>query len=353
MIDHSKNQTMNQSIVVLNWNNSADTIECLDSLAKNNLSGFIINLIDNASKKEDQNKLETYVKDKPKINLVIHKENLGFTKAHNIELEKSIDEGDEYVFLFNNDTVLHKNCITHLKQGIENNKLGMIGCKMINFWDRDFLDNVGHKMISSGEIIPKGHGESVSKFNESETNIGVCAGAAVYSVKMLKDIGFFDEYFETGYEDAELGLRAFIAGYKCVYEPQAQVYHKMGQSIKNVFDYNYTLKIQTNIFYTYLKLVHWQVMVINFIPWMLRFMLITLIDIVFWRPKYLKVQYHALWIILSRDWKKTMKARRKSRKIRRIPWYALLNKQEFFLKRDIMNFYKFILKGEKSYFEKY
>jgi GT2 family glycosyltransferase len=297
MSAHSKDQKLKQSIVILNWNDSVDTRECLDSLAKNNLSGFKIILVDNASKKEDQSILKTYIKNNPNLQFIIHDENLGFAKAHNIEFKKSIDAGDDYVFLFNNDTVLHKDCITHLKNRIENNNWGMIGCKMINFKEQKYLDNVGHKMMSSGEIIPIGHGDSVHKYTEVNENIGVCAGAAIYSTEMLKDIGLFDDYFETGYEDAELGLRAFIAGYKCVYEPQALVYHKMGQSIKKIFNYNYTLKIQTNIFYTYLKLVHWQVMIINFIPWMIRFIIITMIDIIFWRPRYLKVQYHALYNI--------------------------------------------------------
>ncbi len=353
MSTDSKNKKIKNSIIILNWNNSADSIECLESLEKNDLDGLKIKLIDNASKNDDQKNLKVFTKTKSKVEFLIHNQNLGFAKAHNIEFKRCIEAGDDYVYLFNNDTVLHKTCINQLKMTMADKKWGMIGCKMINFWDRDRLDNVGHKMISSGEIIPIGHDKSVNKFNEQQLNIGVCAGAAVYSIEMLKDIGLFDEYFETGYEDAELGLRAFIAGYDCIYEPQALVYHKMGQSIKKIFNYNYTLKIQTNIYYSYIKLVHWQIMAIHFIPWLLRFILITFIDIVFWRPKYLKVQYHALYLILTRDWNKVTNARKISKKIRRIPWYKLLSKQEFFLRRDLRNFYKFILKGEKSSFEKY
>jgi len=340
-------------IIILNWNNYSDTKECIESILKNTSDYFRIYLLDNNSDEEEINSLKNAYANHPQIKLSLNKTNLGFAKAHNLILEQLFEQDYQYVFLLNNDTIITAESLSFINQYLISNETGMLSCKMINYWNHDLMDNAGHKMLSSGEIIPIGHGDSVQNCNTVNENIGACAGAAIYSTKMLKDIGLFDEYFETGYEDAELGLRAFIAGYKCLYEPNAIIYHKMGQSIKKIFNYQYTLKTQTNIFYTYLKLVHWQVMIINFIPWILRFFIITFINLIFWRPKYLKVQYHAIIIILFRDWKKVMKARKESKKLRRIPWYSLLKKQEFFLKRDILNFYKFIIKGEKSYFEKY
>lgn len=340
----------NLKIFTLNYNNFLDTKSCIDSLLQCKASKII--LIDNNSDEACKESLKKYFQNLDKVKLIFNSTNLGFTKAHNQVISKILDK-KEYVFLLNNDTEVAKDLIAVLQERKNSTNPDMLSCRMINYFNRNLMDNAGHKMLSSGEIIPIGHGESIRKYDQGFENIGACAGAALYSTKMLKDIGLFDEYFITGYEDAELGLRAFIAGYKCEYEPKAIVYHKMGQSIKKIFNYDYTLKIQTNIFYTYLKLVHWQVILVNFLPWLLRFLLITIIDVVFWRPKYLKVQYHALYIILFHDWKRVMKARRESKRLRRIHWWKLLMKQEFFLKRDIKNFYKFIIKGEKSYFEKY
>lgn len=335
----------------MNWNNFDDTRECLESLVDDKGSADIF-LIDNASAADEPGKLRG-LNDQLKIaKLIFNDENYGFTAAHN-KIFPSVIEKYQYVFLLNNDTVIHPELIETLLQHVRNEDTDLLSCKMVNYWKRNLMDNAGHKMLSSGEIIPIGHGKPIRNFDVSFKNMGACAGAGLYSSTMLKDIGIFDDYFKTGYEDAELGLRAFIAGYDCKYEPRAVVYHKMGRSIKKVFNYKYTLKIQTNIFYAYLKLVHWQVIAINFLPWLLRFIMITLVDIVFWRPKYLKVQYHALYIILFRDWKKAMRARKQNRHLRRISWWKLMRKQEFFLLRDIKSFYRFIIKGEKSYFEKY
>ncbi len=340
-------------IIILNWNNSGDTIECINSILKNSEANYQIFLIDNGSDKEDVDLLVKKFSKHSKIEIILNKSNLGFTKAHNSVLKQLLNSEVKHVFLLNNDTELPQNSFKILKKSSIKDNEGAISCKMVSYWNHEILDNAGHKMYTSGEIVPLGHARPINKYNEPLENIGACAGAALYSTAMLKDIGLFDEYFDTGYEDAELGLRAFIAGYKCTYEPRAIIYHKMGQSIKKIFNYNYVVKIQTNIYYSYIKLVHWQIIVTGFIPWIVRLSLITLVDLIFWRPRYLKVQYMALYYLFFRDWKKVMKARKESKHLRRISWLKLLKKQEFFLFNDIQNFYKFIIKGEKSYFEKY
>ncbi|NPD45550.1 MULTISPECIES: glycosyltransferase [unclassified Lentimicrobium] len=339
-------------IVILNWNSFLDTKECIESILPYHNGGFHIYLMDNNSKEEELSLLKNAFSNINIITSVFYEENLGFARAHNRMFKELITEGYPFIFVLNNDTFLPKDSLEKVKDYHLGTEVGMIAFKMQSYWDREKMDNAGHKMLSSGEIIPIGHEEPIEAYESLFENMGACAGATLYSVTMLQDIGVFDEYFETGYEDAELGLRAVVAGYKSIFNPEFIVFHKMGQSIKKVFNYNYTLKVQTNIFYTYLKLVHWQIIAIYFLPFILRFILITIVDIVFWRPKYLKVQYHALYIILFKDWKRVMKARKESEKLRRINWRKLLRKQEFFLKRDIQSFYKFIIKGQKSYFEK-
>ena len=339
-------------IIILNWNNFKDTEECVESILNAEVDGFEIFLIDNFSDTQERNALIGKYQNHTKVNLILHNKNWGFAKAHNLIFESLLEQDYPFLFLLNNDTYIEKESLEFIKAFRFTDDYGMLTFKMINYWKRDLMDNAGHQMLSSGEIIPIGHLEPIDEFNTSFQNVGACAGATLYNTKMLRDIGLFDEYFETGYEDAELGLRAIIAGYKSEFNPKAIVYHKMGQSIKKVFNYHYSLKIQTNIFYTYLKLMPWQIIGIQIIPFIIRYFIIILIDIIFWRPKYLKIQLHSLFIILFKDLGKVLKARKAVKQLRNINWWKLLCLQDFFLKRDIRNFNKFIIKGEKSYFEK-
>jgi len=340
-------------IVILNWNSFDDTKECIDSILNTNPENIIIYLLDNGSTIDNVNALKSNYENHPLIKLKFFNENLGFTKAHNLILQELLTMKYEYVFLLNNDTVIEESCLVNLQNILRTEKVDMLSCKMINYWNRERMDNAGHRLMTSGEIIPKFHNAIEDTISKSFENSGSCAGAAIYSIKMLQDIGLFDEYFNTGYEDAEIGLRAIIAGYKSIFHPELVVYHKMGNSIKKVFNYDYSLKIQSNIFYSYLKLVHWQVLLINLIPFILRFLVINLVDIIFWRPRHLKVQNVALYTIMVTDFKKTMLVRKQMKKLNRLSWRELFLKQESTIKRDYLNFIKYIIKGEKSYFEKY
>src|SRR5262249_62133246 len=54
---------------------------------------------------------------------------------------------------------------------------------------------------------------------------------AVYRRQMLDEIGGFDEDFFAYGDDAELGLRARIAGWRCWYMPRAIVRHHRGATM--------------------------------------------------------------------------------------------------------------------------
>ena len=47
----------------------------------------------------------------------------------------------------------------------------------------------------------------------------------LYRRNVFDEIGFFDENFFAYMEDVDISYRARIWGYKCVYCPQAIVYH--------------------------------------------------------------------------------------------------------------------------------
>lgn len=340
-------------IVILNWNSFDDTKECIESILDSNPKNIIIYLLDNGSAIDNINALKSNYENHPLIKLKFFDENLGFTKAHNSILKELLLQDYKYVFLLNNDTIIEKSCLNNLQNILKTEEIDMISCKMINYFDRERMDNAGHRLMTSGEIIPKFHNIPENSLTTSFENLGPCAGAGIYSIKMLQDIGLFDEYFNTGYEDAEIGLRAIMAGYKSVFYPELIIFHKMGNSIKKVFNYEYSLKIQTCVFYSYLKLVHWQVLIIQLIPFILRFLIITLVDIISFRHRHLKVQTVALFTIMVKELRMTIRARKLAKRFNRLSWRELLLKQESTLMRDYHNFIKYIIRGEKSYFEKY
>jgi GT2 family glycosyltransferase len=74
----------------------------------------------------------------------------------------------------------------------------------------------------------------------------------VYRRHMLEHIGFLDPDFFMIYEDVDLSFRAQLAGYDCVYVPQAVVYHRYRSTLKRRQDLQ-VFYAQRNIEFLFLK----------------------------------------------------------------------------------------------------
>lgn len=341
-------------IIILNWNGIEDTLECMESLWKQTHQDFIVYLVDNGSSGNDATILNEKFGTHPQVKLILNKENLGFTRGNNAILRQIIQEDYEYVFLLNNDTTIDENCIENMLKSVQKNKVDMLTCKMVNYFNNKQMDNAGHEMLNTAEIVPIGHLQPVERFNQPFENIGSCAGATLYSTKMLRDIGVFDEYFDTGYEDAEIGLRAIVLGYKSLFEPTAIVYHKMSQSINKVRNFDYTLKIQLNIFYTYFKLMPRTFLIINLPFVCFKYFMVLFINLIFGRKKFFKSMSQAIRQFFKTEYTKAKASRHTLfQNQKSLSSFQLQKKTIFFLWYDIKRFYKYILLKNTSEFEKY
>ncbi len=343
-------------IIILNWNGIEDTLECMASLQRQNYSNFNVWLVDNGSDERNVQLLKENFTGQPGVNLVFNPENLGFTRGNNAILKAILSEGEspEYIALLNNDTAADPAWLENLVTCAKETGAGMVTSKMVNYFRHNCMDNAGHKMLNTAEIIPLGHGEPVANYERRFENMGSCAGATLYSVEMLRHIGIFDEYFETGYEDAELGARAIVLGYKSVFEPNAIVYHKVSRSVGKVLNYEYLLKIQLNIFYSYFKLMPLPILLINLPSLLFKYGSVLLIDVVFLRISFLKIMLDAIYRTLFLERKRILASRREFFKNHRpVSSWAILKKMEFFLWFDIKRFVKYVLLRQPTMFERY
>jgi GT2 family glycosyltransferase len=214
------------TVIIVNWNGKDFIEECLRGLNKQIFKSFSIILVDNAS---DDGSLELVQKNHTEVKTVPLSENMGFAAANNIAI-KSVDT--EYVALLNPDTVPQPDWLKNLLSALENcPEAGFAASKMLLYDKPDRIDRAGDTYTKAGAALFKGRGESSSDFNNIGYVFGACAGAALYRQRMFDDIGFFDEDFFLLYEDVDLSFRAQLRGYKCLYAPDALVYHKASSSI--------------------------------------------------------------------------------------------------------------------------
>jgi len=341
-------------VIILNWNGSIDTIQSVSSIKQQSINNYHIFLIDNNSETSDIENLRKKIPINDQITFIQNELNLGFARAHNRIFKKILSETDaEFIALLNNDAFAKPDWLEKLLNCAQKYNAGMVSSKMLFHERPHLINNLGHKFLNTGEILPIAWEQPANSHNEVTENAGASGGACLYSTKMLKEIGLFDEYFVTGYEDAELGLRAMLAGYKLMYEPKAIVTHRVGASINKVRDYKYALKLQLDLLYTYFKLMPTGTIIANMPFVLIRTIILFLLFSLWGRFSYFKIFFHGWYTLLSRDRKHLLSNRKAFKKHRKLSWFQIARKQEFFLLDNIKRFNTYFLKGKKTIFEQF
>jgi GT2 family glycosyltransferase len=212
------------SIVIPNWNGKKYLKDCLTSLQSQTHNNLEIIVVDNASKDDS---IEYLQKNFPDTEIIQHSSNLGFGAANNTGI--SAAQG-EYIMMLNNDTRLEPNCIEELIRSIERNKkYGACASKILLENEDNLLDVAGIAVCLDGLSIGRGRLESSDKFNDEEEVFFASDCACLYKKEMLEDIGLTNEVYDADFfayaDETDMGWRAQLAGWKCIYNPKAVVYH--------------------------------------------------------------------------------------------------------------------------------
>ena len=220
------------SIIIPNYNGISHLKDCFDSLRNQTYKNFKIHLVDNNSS-DDSVKFTN--ENFPEIETVSLDSNTGFAKAVNTGIKYSLkDEKIKYIVLLNNDIECDIYFINELIKGYKTDDTGSVACKMLNYYNRDIIDDAGDFIKKKGSPYARGHSEKdTGQYDKEEFIWGACAGAAIYKREVFEKIGFFDEDFFAYYEDVDFNFRMQLAGYKCYYNPKAVCYHKRGSTYKN------------------------------------------------------------------------------------------------------------------------
>ena len=211
------------SVIIPNWNGVVHLPTCLDSLRRQTLEDFETIVVDNGS---TDGSLELLRQEYPEVTLLPLGENHGFAGACNAGIRAA--QG-QFIILLNNDTECHPRWLKEVALAFNRHpEAGSVASRMMLFDRRDTFHTAGDFYRIDG--IPGNRGvweKDKGQYNEEEHVFSACGGSAAYRRTMLDEIGLLDEDFFYSCEDVDLGWRAQLAGWRCVYAPQAIVYHKL------------------------------------------------------------------------------------------------------------------------------
>src|SRR3989338_1461196 len=121
------------AIVVLNYNNIKDTLECLDVLKNVNYENLDIILVDNNSQDESKAILKSLSDIRLKI--LFSEVNLGFSGGNNKGIKYALDIGAEYVLVLNNDTKVELSFLSNFLKEMEKYNDAGVMTSAIYFYD--------------------------------------------------------------------------------------------------------------------------------------------------------------------------------------------------------------------------
>ncbi len=197
-------------------------MECLRSLVRQSYGSLEILVVDNGSSDDSLEVVKTFSDER--IRLILLDDNLGFAGGNNVAIQEA---GGEFIALINNDAVAEERWIEELLRAIRDSEpsVGMWASKML-FFETDIIDKAGHLMYPDGQNRGRGTGErDRGQYEFLEEVLFPDGCAAVYRKRMLDEIGGFDESFFAYGDDADLGIRGRWMGWRCLYVPDAVVYH--------------------------------------------------------------------------------------------------------------------------------
>jgi|SRR5215212_575749 len=211
-------------VIVLNWNGWCDTLRCLASVDRLEYPNYRLLIVDNCSTDDSVDRIRAA---RPDIFLIQTDKNLGFAGGNNLGIRHALDQGAEYVWLLNNDTVVDSRSLTTMVDlAEEDSRVGLVGSVLY------YMDKPEKVQIWGGAYVYFWYG--IVRNREAPTNHSelqhIIGASMLIKRALIEDIGLLDERYFMGWEDIDYGFKARNNGWKLKTASASVVWHKVSAS---------------------------------------------------------------------------------------------------------------------------
>ncbi len=215
------------AIILINFNNTEDTLLCLKSVARITYSNFFVIVVDNGSDNPPLAQIENQY---PHVLCIDTHRNLGFAGGNNIGIKEALKRETDYIFLLNNDTIVDTNILHAFAQAAkENQKGGIFGSRVYRFHEPNVIDHQGgFWQPRLGEFTSNNH---QSQNLDQMQQVDYVSGCSIFIKKeVIEKIGMLEEKFFLIWEETDFCYRAKKAGFEIWTVPKAKIWHKISAS---------------------------------------------------------------------------------------------------------------------------
>jgi len=246
------------AIVIVNWNNARDTIECLNSLSNLIYPNYKIIVVDNGSEDGSPEKIRGTF---PNIDMINFIDNKGYGAGCNGGLRHAFEQlGAMYCLILNNDTAIEdKYFLDYLVDSIQRDaSVGIVGPLV-----RDY--SPPHDIQSAGIRINLyiGNSQLITRLNPKPIWTEAVHGCAFLIPKeVFEKVGLFDENFFLYWEEIDYFIRVRQAGYRILVNPDISILHKICASSgrQTALYIYYFFRNRLLLMQKHAKPIHWVVL---------------------------------------------------------------------------------------------
>ena len=230
-------------VLLVNYNNYSDTLDCVQSLERSVINNFEICIVDNCS--QDQSlqyfKIEFCLKEMEhnqflywigcigniKVHVFQNKSNLGFASANNVGINFARQKLFKYIWILNNDTVVFPETLSNLigtAEGYMNIKTNIaIGARVLSYYTNDFdSDGFGYLNLITSQT---------SHFSKYIAQKKYLVASSLF-LNNSDYLPLMDERFFLYYEDIDYSIQLTKANYELIFDSSVLVRHKISASTK-------------------------------------------------------------------------------------------------------------------------
>lgn len=247
------------AIVILNYKNYQDTINCINSILNSNSRDYFIIVVDNASNNGSLHEIEKQLAPATKVQLwagqpdfsegvllVENKNNSGYAAGNNVGLRIGFQLGAARLMVLNNDTLFTDDALDKLQTVLTGSDDIICTGPLLLKGDGSIDYNCAKRRPQPLDFFRFSYFGKWLKTEEwrkeyyymlkyptlsKETDVDIISGSCMlFDARKFHEIGFFDEHTFLYYEEAIIHEKARKKGWKMVLVPQAKVVHLGAQS---------------------------------------------------------------------------------------------------------------------------
>lgn len=210
-------------IVIPVYNRRKDLEALLQSLARLKYRNFDVLVVDNGS--TDDVKTLRCVAD---FELLTFSENHGAIRGFNEGARSFVRRGGyRYIWLLDSDLTVHEEALGHSVQIMEaDDSIGICVSIIYNSFDREMVVEAGGMIdLKRGTVSARFGNERRRHLPETEDVDYASCGMSLLRVRMIEQIGLYDERYYFLWEDMDYGIYVRKNGWRIVVSSRSELYH--------------------------------------------------------------------------------------------------------------------------------